>query len=161
MLTEVVMFKEIVGVADGIDELPKNVVVVMFSDALGVSDGIFVKLLDVVTVRTRMVVEFPIAGTLVTPPVGAVVVFEIRVTSVKIPELELGNVDLVELTNVGGREDEAAVGRLIVEFVEGVGTLEEIRDDGVNKLGGVFEELMFAELCGITTVAVRTTKVVC
>lgn len=160
MLRGVVLFREIVGVAEGIVEFPKYAEVLMLRDALGVTDGMFVKLFELVTVKTCIVVEFPTGGRLVKPPVGAVVVFETRVKSVKIPELELGIAEVVELMDTGGREDEAAVGRLAVELLEGVGRREEEPRGSVMDLEAVTEVLTFTELGGTTTVAVRTTKVV-
>jgi len=160
MATETVLFREMVGVAEGSDEFPNDAEVVTLSDALGVTDGIFVKLLDVVTVRICIVVELPPGGILEMPVGAEAVVFEPRVTWMKIPELELGTVDVVEFIDMGGREDDAAPGRLAVELLEGVGTPKDDPKGCVNVLGGVLDVLAFTELGGMTTVAVRTTNVV-
>lgn len=155
-------------------------------DELGVAEGmlvIFPPGKDVVTVITLIVVESSDTGdTLVDSPIGALVVpllegagtldekeiralvelskvvFAVFVIPVEIPEFELGSAEVVTLFDTDGTENDAVVGSVAIETLE---------DDGLSGRFGTVEdleaslvELVFKDVGGSTTVAVRTTTVV-
>jgi len=145
---EVVTFSDGLGVTDGIDELPvgANEEVVPLNEGLGVTDGMLITFMELDRVTMKMLLELLGGGTKEDAPVGALVVFEI---SVKTPELGLGVTEDVELTETGGRVDDAAVGNLVVELLEGVGIPEDEPIGKVKVLGNVAEVLTFTGIDGV------------
>jgi len=158
---EAVTLSEVLGVIDGMEELPviRNEEVVRLNDGLGATDGMLVVSIELLArVILRIVLELLKGGTKEdAPPVGALVVFEGIVGT---PELRLGIAEDVELIDAGGRVDDAAVGNLVVELLDGVGIPEDEPTGNIKVLGRVAEVLTLAKTGGVTKVVVGVTRVV-